>query len=146
MSAMASQITGVSMVCSTVCSGAHQRKHQSFASLAFVGGIRRLPVNSPHKGPATRKMVPFDDVIMSSFMVTSRGVAKPWVRENSIDLNLSHSLKTWRYSKIRCAMWNSICAAVMGVCSCRRLKQTDRSEIPVYNGQCPQHINTKDTL
>ena len=39
MSAMASQITGVSMVCSTVCSGAAQRKHQSSASLAFVRGI-----------------------------------------------------------------------------------------------------------
>ena len=36
MSAMASQITGVSSVCSTVCSGADQRKHQSFASLACI--------------------------------------------------------------------------------------------------------------
>ena len=27
-------------------------------------GIRRSPVNSPHKGPVTRKMVPFDDVIV----------------------------------------------------------------------------------
>ena len=50
MSAMASQITGVSIVCSTVCCGVDQRKHQSSASLAFVMGIRRWPVNSPHKG------------------------------------------------------------------------------------------------
>ena len=35
----------------TVCSGADQRKHQSSASLAFVRGIHRWPVNSPHKGP-----------------------------------------------------------------------------------------------
>ena len=62
--AMASQITGVSIVYSTVCSGANQRKHQSSASLAFVRGIHRWPVNSPHKGPVTRKMFPFDDVIM----------------------------------------------------------------------------------
>ena len=41
MSVMASQITDVSMVCSTVCSGADQRKHQSSASLAFVRGIHR---------------------------------------------------------------------------------------------------------
>ena len=34
------------------------------ASLAFARGIHRWPVNSPHKGPVTRKMVPFDDVIM----------------------------------------------------------------------------------
>ena len=64
MSAMASQITGVSIVYLTGCSGAEQRKHQSSASLAFVGGIHRASVNSPHKGPVTRKMFPFDDVIM----------------------------------------------------------------------------------
>ena len=61
---MASQITGVSIVCSTVCSGADQRKHQSSASLAFMRGIHRWPVNSPHKGPVTRRMFPFDDVII----------------------------------------------------------------------------------
>ena len=64
MSAMASQITGVSVVYSTVCSGADQRKHQSSASLAIVREIHRSPVNSPHKGQVTRKMFPFDDVIM----------------------------------------------------------------------------------
>ena len=30
-------------------------------------GIHRRPVNSPHKRPVTRKMVPFDDVIMLNF-------------------------------------------------------------------------------
>ena len=64
MSATASLITGDSIVCSTVYSGADQRKHQSSASLAFVRGIHRWPVNSPHKGPVTRKMFPFDDVIV----------------------------------------------------------------------------------
>ena len=64
MSAMASQITGVSIVCSTVSSGAYQRKHQSSASLVFVREIHRWQVNFPHKGPVTRKEVPFDDVIM----------------------------------------------------------------------------------
>ena len=61
---MASQITGVPIVCSTVGSGAAQRKHQSSTSLAFVWGIHWCPVNSPHKRPVTRKMFPFDDVIM----------------------------------------------------------------------------------
>ena len=64
MTAMASHITSASIVYSSVCSGADQRKHQSSASLAFVRGIHRSPVNSPHKGPVTRKMFPFDDVIM----------------------------------------------------------------------------------
>ena len=35
MSGMTCQITGVSIVHSTVCTGADQRKHQSLASLAF---------------------------------------------------------------------------------------------------------------
>ena len=64
MSATASQITGVSIVCLTVGSGADQRKHQSSASLAFVWGIHWWPVNSPHKRPVTPKMFPFDAVIM----------------------------------------------------------------------------------
>ena len=70
MSVMASHVTGVSFVCSVVCSGADQRKHQSSASLAFVRGIHRSPVNSPHKGPVTRKMFPFDDVIMFNLQNT----------------------------------------------------------------------------
>ena len=64
MTTMASQITSLTIVYSTVYSGADQRKHQSSASLAFVWGIHRGPVNSPHKWPVTRKMFPFDDVIM----------------------------------------------------------------------------------
>ena len=64
MITMASQITSISIVYSTVLSGADQRKHQSSASLAFVRVIHRCPVNYPHKGPVTWKMFPFDDVIM----------------------------------------------------------------------------------
>ena len=64
MGVMASQTTSFTIVYSTVYLGADQRKHQSFASLAFVQGIHRWPVNSPHKWPVTRKMAPFDDVIM----------------------------------------------------------------------------------
>ena len=64
MSVMASQITRLIIVYLTVHSSTDQRKHQSSTSLAFVWGIHRWPVNSPHKGPVTRKMFPFDDVIM----------------------------------------------------------------------------------
>ena len=62
--AIASQITSITIVYSTVYSGADQSKHQSSASLVFVWGIHRGPVNSLHKWPVTRKMFPFDDVIM----------------------------------------------------------------------------------
>ena len=71
-SAIASQITGVSIACSTVYSGSGQRNNQISASLAFVWGIHRWPVDSTHKGPVTRKMFPFDDVIMFHFVSTKK--------------------------------------------------------------------------
>ena len=49
INAMASQITGVSIICSAVCSGADQGKYHGSASLAFVREIHQFP---------------FDDVIM----------------------------------------------------------------------------------
>ena len=61
---MASQITSLTIVYSTVYLDAYQRKYQSSASLAFVRGNHRVPMNSLHKWPLTRKMSPFDDVIM----------------------------------------------------------------------------------
>ena len=68
MTAMASQITGVSIVCSAVCWGSDQIKPQSPASLAFVRGIHRSPVDSHHNRPVRRKWFPFDDVIMFMFV------------------------------------------------------------------------------
>ena len=64
MGEIVSQTTNLAIIYSTVYSDADQRKHQSSASLAFARGIHRGPVNSPHKWPVTRKMFPFDDVIM----------------------------------------------------------------------------------
>ena len=69
MGTMASKITSLMIVYSTVYSGTDQRKHQSSASLAFVGGIHRWPVNSLHKWPVTWKMIPFDDVIMMAVVL-----------------------------------------------------------------------------
>ena len=79
MSLMASQITGVSIVCTTLSSGTDQRKHQSFASLAFVTRIHQWQMNSPHKGPVMRKIFPFDDVIM--------GGGGDWLCHNGIKLH-----------------------------------------------------------
>ena len=64
MSALAFQIMGELFVYPTVCIGAEQRKHESSASLAIVRVIHRSPVNSPHKRPVRRKIIPLDDVIM----------------------------------------------------------------------------------
>ena len=76
MGVMVSQITSLPIVYSTVYSGADQIKHQSSVSLAFVWGIHRGPVNSPHKWPATRKMFLYDDVIMLSITV---GIFDPYL-------------------------------------------------------------------
>ena len=76
MGAMASQNTSLTIVYSTVYSDANQRKHQCSASLAFVQGIHRGPVNSPHKWPVTRKMFPFHDVIMFQLSEMSQQVGQ----------------------------------------------------------------------
>ena len=64
MNTMASPITSLTSVYSSVYSGADRRKHHGSASLASVRGIHRWAVNSPHKNPVTRKMCSFEDVIM----------------------------------------------------------------------------------
>ena len=56
-------------------SGADQRKHWSSALLAFVRRIHRSPVNFPHKGSVTRKMLPFDDVIVESDGLWENGMS-----------------------------------------------------------------------
>ena len=65
MGVMVFQLTSLTIVYSIVYSGADQRKQQSSASLAFVWGIHRGPVNTPHKWPVTWKMFPIDDVLMT---------------------------------------------------------------------------------
>ena len=68
MGTMASQITSLTIVYSTIYAGADRSKHQSSTSLAFVRGIHRGPVNSPHKWPVMWKLFPFDNVIMHKWL------------------------------------------------------------------------------
>ena len=93
MGTIASQITSLTIVYSTIYSGADQRKHQSSASLAVVRGIYRGPVNSPHKWPVTRKMFPFDDVIMHWDLSTHICINKPGHRCIMSRLAPGHYLK-----------------------------------------------------
>ena len=80
MGVIASQITSLAIVYLTVYSKADQIKHQSSASLAFVRGIHWGPVNYPHKWPVTRKMFPFDDVIMFGWDLVQPQVENgPWI-------------------------------------------------------------------
>ena len=97
MSAMVPQITGVSIVFSTVCSGEDRRKYQSSVSLAYVRGIHRWSVKSPHKGPVTRKMFPFDDAIMAPCYDTEatvclRPIVASWIRSN---IHFQISIPLW---------------------------------------------------
>ena len=93
---MASQITSITIVWSTVYSVANQRKHQCSASLAFVQGIHRWTVNSPHKGPVTWIIFPFDDVIMHWQLLISltyfHSFTHPFIYTHNPSLNISVSL------------------------------------------------------
>ena len=105
MSAIASQITSLTIVYSTVYSDADQRKHQSSASLAFVWGIHRGPVNSPHKWPVTRKMFPFDDVIMEK---ERPSVWQPWYTLKTLKTSFNVSFRFclfWTASMLNNISW-----------------------------------------
>ena len=88
MGEIASQITSLTIVYSAVYLDADQRKHQSSATLAFVRRIHRGPVNTQHKWPVTRKMFPFDDVIMKSLI-------NPWLYIYKTDWWTSPVLLCW---------------------------------------------------
>ena len=92
MNEMASQITNLTIV----YSGADKRKHQSSASLALVRGIRRWPVNCPHKGSTTRTIFSFDDVIMVLALASVRQGHSKFERLSSIYDHFSiTSVLTW---------------------------------------------------
>ena len=93
MIAIASQITSLTIVYSSVYSGADQRKHQSSASVALVGGIHWWLVNSPHKGPVTRKRFPIDHVIIC---LASSVLGSALLRKSiSISLSVNKGFHIW---------------------------------------------------
>ena len=91
---IASQITSLMIVYSTIYSGADQGKHQSSASLVFVWGIHRGPGNSRHKRPVTRKMFPFDNVIMQwektlhTLLAWSKTIYRKWTLDDACKWNM----------------------------------------------------------
>ena len=98
MSEMASKTTSVSIVYSLVRSGADQRKHQSSASLAFVG----WPVNFQHKVPVTWKTLPFDDVIMV-YILCRLCYRQLGIRENCETINPCALRPWWLFSEMSSA-------------------------------------------
>ena len=109
MGTMASQITSLTSIYSTVYSGADERKHQSSASLAFVRGIHRGPVNSPHKWPVTRKCF---HLMTSSCNSRKTAIARPLGR----DLAAFQAFEIWTKFcfRIYCPVCNIVlyCTAV----------------------------------
>ena len=71
------------------------KKHRSSASVAFAWGIHRRPVNSPHKRSVTRKMFPFDDVIIYRYEWGYIIASNPW-NIHSLSNCASKALQTWQ--------------------------------------------------
>ena len=116
MEAIASQITSLASVYSTVQLGAVQRKHQSSASLAFVWGIHRGPVNSPHKWPVTRKMFPFDDVFMGQGQTCVSYLRRQmwiWIVNTLRYFSLYHVILSFVYDRF-CCIYCTVCLKQVG--------------------------------
>ena len=118
LGAMASEITSLTLVYWSIYSGVDHRKHQNSASLVFVWGIHRWPVNSHHKWPATRKMFPFDDVIMSKSCIDSNQytciftctLTHSHIRLYWIDINVYGTLKVYvlaMHTRGHASGWNT---------------------------------------
>ena len=124
MSAMASQITSLTILYSTVYWGTVQWKHRSSASLAFVRGILRWPLNSPHKRPLTRNMFPFNYAILKSISRYLPGIRRQhmeyyfflksvWLSFQRVTIRVakfwsaSHCITTYHFYFLR--RWKAIC-------------------------------------
>ena len=111
MGTIGSQITSLTIVYSTVYWGSDQSKHQSSASLAFVRGIHRGPVNSPHKWPVTRKMFPFDDVIMLQVCFTDTGAIVCLESPSGRDIFCLKTFDTFTRTAVRVSKMNAVARA-----------------------------------
>ena len=99
MGAIGSQNTSLTIVYSTVYQGTDQSKHQSSASLAFVRGINRWTVNSPHKGQVTQNMFPFYDVTMKGIYFASRHLDQWTFNRNHVSTQKACKHWSWRHVK-----------------------------------------------
>ena len=127
MGSIASQITSLTSAYSSVYSGADQRQHQSSASLTFVRAIHRRPVNSPHKWPVTRKMFPFDDVIMGHQLICNNRTGRccnqysGWLRYNIRHPSMSAAVKTVLWELFRGAKHTAVSITCICMNMCKSL-------------------------
>ena len=73
------------------------KKTSMFRVTVFVRRIHRWAVNSPHKGPVTRKMFLFKDVIMNKNDVLQR--------DHTMWLFYIYGSGTWKLQECKCAWW-----------------------------------------
>ena len=117
------------------------RKYQSSASLAFVRGIHRGPVNCPHKWPVTRKMFPFDDVIMqvtatrylheASFQIIRSDLT--WIYRTDLVISVM-TIKAREYSVIRSTHCNCMDIDIRVTVNFRTLHDTARVVTHIKSG------------
>ena len=96
--------------------GHRSKKIPKLRVTGLCGGIHRWPVNFPDRGPVTRKMFPFDDVIMGRFW--------NW---NVVTLTIPyHQRRCWRLSPFRrrrfethFLLWGFLCLESIFVCKVR---------------------------
>ena len=138
MDTIASQITSLTIVYSTVYSGADQRKPQSSASLAFVRGIHWWPVNSQHKWPVTRKIIPFDDVIMMNRAPHDQNFHLPNLQ--NVAFSNTHYLKD-KFAKIHLSHWQFYLPWVIGQSDMSALNELLLRKLSKSNHQHDQMTN-----
>ena len=141
MGAIASQITSLAIVYSTFYSDADQSKHQSSTSLAFVQEIHRGPVNFPHKWPVTRKMSPFDDVIMLSHQHGNTFWITGWIpSQRDSNVESIGVFTVVRLNKLLSKQWRCQCFQ-RPWCSCHTIVMS-HSDKQCY-AQCQLHNKKK---
>ena len=141
MGAMASQINTLTIICSTVYSGADHRKHQSSASLAFVWGIHRCPVNSRHKGPVTQKIFhlmtsSWNDLLSLLFTIDHHRCTVNSPHKGPVTRKIFHSMTS---------SWNDLLSFLFTIdhgCLCNVSNTIDSGHVRMeINKVCTKQIN-----
>ena len=121
-------------------SGADQRKHQSTASLAFVRGIHRWPVNSPHKWPVKRKMFSFDDVIMQLAKVNSKeSIKAPHFAGPFWEESLGDRWIPLTQTRLTMTPWNGTYTMSRVLSVVKGIQISISKDSPSHLSQCYQH-------
>ena len=109
--------------------GRRLKKTSKLRVTGLCAGNSTGPVNSPHKGPVTRKMFPFDDVIMIGTDSASEVTGRIWVytsHESMKNNNITTTSKVVIYSMgyaVHICTWLVVvvvnCITPLAHCMCR---------------------------